>query len=552
MHLNFLTLKRQTDFLVERIEGATIQDSFTQVKNEWILELVLPNKEESFLQLCCHPRFPYTILNRSIKRHGNSATVMEELLQSTITQLQIVPGERVLEIILGRTGQRLIMHLFTTNSNFFLVNESSRIINSFKKSKSLQGTTYSIPGSTRLDISAITSAGFAEMAMGELGTQFLNFLKKNFFHFNQTVSLEVLFRQKIARDIHIRDLASDQLMGFHKSAIAFLEECEKSQPQIYFQEKLPHVLSLTHLEHLAGLDGEAFENINSALRFFNFQSIKNQVLVQKKTSYSKSLMQRIQYLEETSKKLLVKKDQPDRKAYYTKIGKLILAQPQALKRGEATAALVDYYDEQMAVIQVKINPKLNAQENAEVFFSNARNFDQKQIKRKQRAKEIKAQLKGLHQIKEELESVDSYKALEKIELKLKSDNLIPKSESEATELRLPYKKFTYRNWEIWVGRNAKDNDATTFRHAHKEDWWLHVQGYSGSHVVVRNPRKQNDLPPDILQRAASLAVTHSDAKHASYVPVIYTRAKFVRKPKKSVPGGVVPSQTKTIYADPLK
>lgn len=538
--------------MLETIEGAVIRDSFTQVKNELVLQLTLPNKESSFLQLSCHPRFPFVVINDSIKRQRNSTTVLEELLQSGISRLRIIPGERILEMTLDKTGQRLMIHLFTTNSNFFLIDESSRIVNSFKKSKSLKGTTYSIPENNRFDITTITSSQFAEGGKQESGTQLSTFLKKNFFHFNQTVLRELFFRQQIASDILIKDFSHNELMGIYTGAIDFLKECERGQPRIYFRDGLPHVFSLTHLEHLASLDSESFEDINSAIRFFSFQSIKNQALIQRKNSYLKSLTHRIQYLENTSKRLAGSRDQTVEKAHYTKIAKLILAQPKAIKKGETTAELVDYYDPQLAVIRVKIDPKLNAEENAEVLFGRAHSFDEKQIKKKLRAKEIQAQLKSLRRIKETLATADSTRALEKIELKLKADNLIPKSEVEAKRLRLPFKKFTFKSWEIWVGRSAKDNDEMTFKHAHKEDWWLHVQGYSGSHVVIRTAGKRKDLPPDILGRAASLAITHSDAKHASYVPVIYTQVKFVRKSKKSARGSVVPSHTKTIYADPIK
>ncbi|MFQ5772309.1 MAG: hypothetical protein ACE5HX_17370 [bacterium] len=37
------------------------------------------------------------------------------------------------------------------------------------------------------------------------------------------------------------------------------------------------------------------------------------------------------------------------------------------------------------------------------------------------------------------------KALEKMESKLKSENLLQKSETEAVQLRLPYKKFSFKN-----------------------------------------------------------------------------------------------------------
>jgi predicted ribosome quality control (RQC) complex YloA/Tae2 family protein len=197
------------------------------------------------------------------------------------------------------------------------------------------------------------------------------------------------------------------------------------------------------------------------------------------------------------------------------------------------------------------NNLLIAQENAESYFQKAKNFDRKLLKRKQRAKEIQAQLKNLLRLNENLQSIDSYKELEKIELKLKSENLLQKSEVEAAKLRLPYKKFIYKEWEIWVGKSARDNDMMTFKYAQKEDWWLHVQGYSGSHVVIRNPKRKEDIPQNVLQHAARLSITNSEAKHARYVPVVYSKVKYVRKPRKSAPGTVLPIQTKTIYTDPL-
>ncbi len=514
--------------------------------------MVSPQGEEIFLQLSCHPRFPFVILNDSIKRQQNSTTVLEELLALRISDLQIMPGERILRMDFDDSELKLIIHLFTSNSNFFIVGKNHLIINSFKKSKALKQTTYSVPENSQVDITSLSSSQFSEMVKSDAEKPLSKFLKKNFFHLNQTVTSELLYWLKIPMDAAIKNLENGQLAKLHAGFIDFLKECEQGQPHIYFKEKLPHVLSLTHLGHLADFKNEIFEDINTALRIFNFQSLKYQTLVQKKNSYTKSINQRIQYLERTLKKLEERQDQSSKKDYYQRIGELILAQPQAIQLGKNTCQLTDFFDPETPTIQINIHPQLNAQENAEVFFQKAKNFDQKQLKRKQRAEELQVQVEKLHRLKENLDSIDSYKALEKIEAKLKSENLLQKSEAEASQLRLPYKKFSSKNWEIWVGRSSRDNDAMTFKHAHKEDWWLHVQGYSGSHVVIRNPQHKDNIQPDILEYAASLAITHSDAKHASYVPVVYTKVKYVRKPHKSAPGTVIPNRTKTIYADPIE
>lgn len=550
MQLHYLTLKRQTDYLKTRIIGAQILDSFTQVKNEWLLHLQLPGGDQTFLQLSSHPRFPFIILNESIKKQKLSTAVMEQLLNAEISDLRIISGERIIRMEFESAGFHLMIHLFSTNSNFLIV-ENNRIVNSFKKSKNLMQQGYAVPETTQADITSLSKSQFEKVLKENAEKPLAASLKNNFYHLNKTIVAEVFFRLGISHKILIKDVKDDQINQLHSITLDFLRVCEKDEPRIYFKNNLPEVFSLTHLEHLSAAEEQLFDDINSALRIFNFQNLKFQGLIPKKQQYLKAIRQRIEYLEKTLKNLESRENRSSKKEYYQKIGELILAQPRVIKKGENTAELIDYYNPQTPVIKISINPKLNVQENAEAFFRKAKDFERKQQERFKRAKEIRGQLSELNQMEKNVEAVDSFRQLEKIELKLKSQNLLQKNEAEAKQSRLPYKRITFKDWEIWVGRNARDNDALTFKHAHKEDWWLHAQGYSGSHVVIRNPQRRKDIPPGILQHAARLAVTNSEARHASYVPVVYTKVKHVRKPRKSLPGTVIPAQTKTIYADPI-
>ncbi len=76
-----------------------------------------------------------------------------------------------------------------------------------------------------------------------------------------------------------------------------------------------------------------------------------------------------------------------------------------------------------------------------------------------------------------------------------------------------YRRFEFEGFEILVGRGAKDNDILTFRVGEPKDFWLHVAGSSGSHVVVRNPDGLPALPKAVLERAAELAAWHSKSRH---------------------------------------
>jgi predicted ribosome quality control (RQC) complex YloA/Tae2 family protein len=102
--------------------------------------------------------------------------------------------------------------------------------------------------------------------------------------------------------------------------------------------------------------------------------------------------------------------------------------------------------------------------------------------------------------------------------------------------------------EVWVGRSARDNDLLTQRHAHGHDLWLHAQGVEGSHVVLRTGG-QPALAADV-EAAAQLAAQFSKAKHSQTVPVVVTEKRYVRKPRKAVPGAVVAERAKTLFVSP--
>jgi len=103
----------------------------------------------------------------------------------------------------------------------------------------------------------------------------------------------------------------------------------------------------------------------------------------------------------------------------------------------------------------------------------------------------------------------------------------------------PYRTLAVDGFEILVGKGDSENDRLTFEVAEPGDWWLHVAGHSGSHVVVRNPDELDHLPQPVLQRAAELAAWHSKARDArGKVAVHCCRVADVSKPK-GFPAGKV-------------
>ncbi len=101
-------------------------------------------------------------------------------------------------------------------------------------------------------------------------------------------------------------------------------------------------------------------------------------------------------------------------------------------------------------------------------------------------------------------------------------------------------------FEILVGKNDRGNDALTCKIARKHDLWLHAQDMPGSHVLIRNPARLDQIPFPTIRQAASLAAYFSKARNDTKIMVDYTFAKYVTKPKGFKPGLVLVKQKKSI------
>jgi predicted ribosome quality control (RQC) complex YloA/Tae2 family protein len=97
----------------------------------------------------------------------------------------------------------------------------------------------------------------------------------------------------------------------------------------------------------------------------------------------------------------------------------------------------------------------------------------------------------------------------------------------------PVKLLEYRlpgGFRVLVGKTDADNDALSLKVARQDDWWFHVRGLPGSHVVLQAPEGV-EADRGTLEGAAAIAAYHSKARNAGVVSVSCTRARYVSKPR---------------------
>jgi predicted ribosome quality control (RQC) complex YloA/Tae2 family protein len=114
----------------------------------------------------------------------------------------------------------------------------------------------------------------------------------------------------------------------------------------------------------------------------------------------------------------------------------------------------------------------------------------------------------------------------------------------------PRRLQSSEGWAVLVGRSNEGNDYVTHVLARPEDYWFHVHGAAGSHVVLRRGKGKNEPSKRTLEEVASWTAWFSQARTAGKVPVIVTRKKYVRRPRKAPPGAALCTNEKTLIVRP--
>ena len=104
-------------------------------------------------------------------------------------------------------------------------------------------------------------------------------------------------------------------------------------------------------------------------------------------------------------------------------------------------------------------------------------------------------------------------------------------------------------WVVLAGKTDRDNDHLSIKLAKANDFWFHVKGLPGSHVLLQVPAGQE---PDnaTVKAAAAIAAWHSKKREARQVAVSCTRGRYVTKPRGEPPGTVTIRKEKVLMVKP--
>jgi predicted ribosome quality control (RQC) complex YloA/Tae2 family protein len=202
--------------------------------------------------------------------------------------------------------------------------------------------------------------------------------------------------------------------------------------------------------------------------------------------------------------------------------------------------------------RIPIKKGLSISENAQLYYQKAKGTRKTMIANRDRKEEIKKKMAELVTLSHSLDCVDGPKSLDRW-VKDHKDRytFLVQDQSQFVSQSQPWRSNVYQGYEILIGKSASGNDEL-LHYAHKEDLWFHARHVSGSHVVIRMNKKLEYPNSDVIETVAGWAAWYSKAKTASLAPVIYTKRKYVRKPKGAAPGMVIVEKENVILVSPSK
>lgn len=230
-------------------------------------------------------------------------------------------------------------------------------------------------------------------------------------------------------------------------------------------------------------------------------------------------------------------------------GELLSANLWAIKKGDRSATVTNYYDG--SEVTIPLDVRLSPTENAQKYF--------KEYKKRRTAAKMLTELieqseheiAYLESVLYEVESAGGEAELGEIRAELKAQGYL-KYYKVKDKKQKPADVLRYRSsdgFAILVGRNNVQNDKLTLKTARGRDVWFHVKDAPGSHVVVMSEGRE--VPDSTKTEAAILAALHSGSGDSgAKIAVDYTEVRNVWKANGAKPGMVLYDNYETAYVVP--
>lgn len=520
MALDFLAFKRIIELIKEKLLNGKIEKIYQISKEELLFEIRNQGKNYHLL-LSTYPTMPYINLVENKPKTSSIHSPLVLLLRKHLENGKLIKIEQqnedrivLFEIVsfdeyFQNSIKKLYLELIGRASNLILTNQENVILDCLKKipvqyqqlRTLLPNVTYQLPEKPLLQKLPVSIENELEYRQISLST-----LKEEI---NQS------------RQIYITE--ANNKKDFHFFPFLSL----KGQVQAY-----PWSLGIETYFSQSLLTERQRQRITEVDKILKLELKKNK----KKLDKLRQDLQQAQNAKE-----------------FQYFGDMLLTYGQEID--QLTNPLLLFDDQINQIVSIPIDIRYNVFKNASLYYKKYQKAKVAQEKVQQQIDLTLNQIDYLESIAFFVKTADDWN-MKEIEEELSNQGLMRKKEvikvnkkaKKKVEKKYLPLQYEYQGILIAVGENNLQNEYLTFKMAHKNHYFFHVQQFHGAHVVVF----VDQLNESLIRMAANLAALHSEAKDSSSVAIDYTQIKNIKKIPGGKPGKVLINKQKTIYIDPNK
>ncbi|MDI3543675.1 MAG: hypothetical protein PWP57_1280 [Candidatus Atribacteria bacterium] len=531
-------------FLIKEIEkevtGARIQKVFTTARKETWLEIYSPQGGKS-LVISLHPQENFiftTYRSEAVKEKSNNwqQLLNKYLVGGKIVSLAQVGWDRVIKIeiknphLFEEGNVYLFIELTGRNTNAILTdqNEPLHILGVYRRIDKdqnrfralLPGEEYSLPPQKdKIDPLLFLQGVEKDLIFlyppEELQSKLIHQIDGIGPFLSQAIVEKVGKQGSVQKAI--REIVSPLLSKDYKVKVFF---SPSGEPQGIFWGSATPYPSLSHQE---------FPSFNQAIEFFHFSWWEKQEELTQQKIKERRLKEELDFLKKEREKIeSLMKNEEEIEELKIK-GELLKVLPslEVIRKTEEGIVVKNIFSSPPQDIFITLNPYLSLNQNMQNYFRLYRKSRERNLKIKERLKELEEKENKVEKIFEEEP---------------------PPEENKTSPSSPPALRFkTSQGSEIWVGKNAKSNHFLVTKIASPQDYWLHIRDLPGSHVILKIKSKEKE--EEEIQKAAQIAAYFSSSRGESKAEVILTQVKYVR-PLPAQIGKVTYRREKTLLVKP--
>ena len=458
--------------------------------------------------------------------------------------------------------KKLIVEMMGQASNLLLVGEDGRIIDCMRRISSVDGIHRNLlpgmfyelpPAQKKPDFFSVPAADREALWMQAEGITADKWVTSTFAGISPLIARELAYRAFGETSPAVDGMSREEKKDFCDIMDVFAQSVTYGEftPVLLTEEGRMKDFSFQPIKQYgAAMEQHTAEGFSILLDSFYAARDKAESMRRK----SKDLQKKIKTARDRSERTLlarrVEMKKSEDRDTYRQYGDIIMSNIWRIQKGDKVLEAENFYLEDCPTVKIKLDPLKSPQQNAAKYYKDYNKAKTAREHLEGLIAKNEVELEYLGSVLDLIDRAGSERDLADLRRELTETGYLRKQKQSGKDRSKPQGPMSFvstNGYEILVGRSNAQNDELTLKTARRSDVWLHTQKIHGSHVIIR---AEDTVPDDeTLYEAACLAAYHSQARDGGKVPVDYCLAKYVKKPKGSMPGMVIYTDYKTIAAD---